>query len=389
MNKMSKTQKATKPEKTFSQLCPKELPATQLHQAIDSHNNAQRPPTQSYTIGVIVALFLFKKNCSRLSLMGEPMISFDTRMKRAAQRAPWPYNDFVSVGFFEDDCPTWICLTSISDDNFEELLSWVDDDSEYLYAGLECCPEGQDIQSRPCIFEIGSSNGALVIRHPTYAPASIPLLDFMNTHKFYMNDVPTACDMLQQLYGNDIDLSRLTEVAMGTFVPNVPDQLYEWFKSGKLRKSNWELPRLMTHQVLYAAFDVMRLHKASQGCQGTHNVAKESTRWPKTSQGCQGTHNVAKESTRWPKTSQGCQGTHNVAKEGTRWPKTSPCCQKTHDVAKDPPAENKQPLSETETTETQKKKRIVTDQSERRPPAESRARQTVSSTRDYIKWYYD
>ena len=65
MNKMAMTQKATKPKKvkTFSQLFPKELPATQLHHAIDSHNNAPKE-IDRIRYGVIVPLFLEKLESS-------------------------------------------------------------------------------------------------------------------------------------------------------------------------------------------------------------------------------------------------------------------------------------------------------------------------------------
>ena len=207
----------------------------------------------------------------------EHEISFEQTPLTTIKGAPWQYNGFVSVGFFAD-CSTPIRLTTVSDDHFEDLLSWVDDGSEYLYADLEWRPDFKGDQHRPCVFQIGSSKGALVIRHPTHLPASVPLLNFLNSHKFYMKGMFQDRRKLQLLFGRDIDLSRFTDIEEEMLRPlgaslNFQEMVNRWsskqlsaqFKDKKISCSNWEAQTLTTGQVLYAAFDVVSLHEVVKG----------------------------------------------------------------------------------------------------------------------------
>ena len=207
----------------------------------------------------------------------EDTINFQQRSLKSLESVPWGYDGFVSVEFFRG-CSTPIRVTSVSADNFEELLSWVDDGREYLYMDLEWRPDRKGEQHRPCLFQIGSSKGALVIRHPTDLPASLPLLDFLNSHKFYMKGMGQDRLKLQLLYGNDIDLSRFTDIEKTMLGPlgaslNFQAMVNQWsskelsaqFKNKKISISNWEAPTLKTGQVLYAAFDVVSLHEVVKG----------------------------------------------------------------------------------------------------------------------------
>ena len=208
----------------------------------------------------------------------EDTINFEQRSLKSLESVPWGYDGFVSVEFFRG-CSTPIRVTSVSDDSFEDLLSWVDDGSEYIYMDLEWrpdCRKGE--QHRPCIFQIGSSKGALVIRHPTDLPASLPLLDFLNSHKFYMKGMGADRQKLKLLYGSDIDLSRFTDIEQTMLGPlgasrNFQAMVNRWsskqlsaqFKNKRISCSNWEAPTLKTAQVLYAAFDVVSLHEVVNG----------------------------------------------------------------------------------------------------------------------------
>ena len=208
----------------------------------------------------------------------EDTINFEQTPLQALENVPWGYDGFVSVDFFRG-CSTPIRVTSVSADNFEELLSWVDDGREYLYMDLEWRPEFRKGQKhRPCIFQIGSSKGALVIRHPTDLPASLPLLDFLNSHKFYMKGMWMDRQKLRLLYGDDIDLSRFTDIEQTMLLPlgasrNFQEMVRRWsskqlsaqFKNKKISISDWEAPTLKTGQVLYAAFDVVSLHEVIKG----------------------------------------------------------------------------------------------------------------------------
>ena len=190
------------------------------------------------------------------------------------ESVPWKHEGFVSVEFFEG-CPTPICVTNVSDDNFEDLLRWVDDGSDYLYADLEWRPEcKKGDKHRPCIFQIGSSKGALVIRHPTDLPASVPLLNFLNSHKFYMKGMFCDREKLRLLYGADIDLSRFDDMEVTMLrrlraSRNFNAMVDQWaskplsaqFKDKRISVSDWEAPTLSTGQVLYAAFDVVALQE--------------------------------------------------------------------------------------------------------------------------------
>ena len=207
----------------------------------------------------------------------EDTINFQQRSLKSLESVPWGYDGFVSVEFFRG-CSTPIRVTSVSVDNFEELLNWVDDGREYLYMDLEWRPDRKGEQHRPCLFQIGSSKGALVIRHPTDLPASLPLLDFLNSHKFYMKGMGQDRLKLQLLYGNDIDLSRFTDIEKTMLGPlgaslNFQAMVNQWsskdlsaqFKNKSISRSNWEAPTLKTGQVLYAAFDVVSLHEVVNG----------------------------------------------------------------------------------------------------------------------------
>ena len=194
------------------------------------------------------------------------------------ESVPWQHDGFISVEFFEG-YPTPICVTNVSDDNFEDLLSWVDDGSEYLYADLEWRPDRtRDDKHRPCIFQIGSSKGALIIRHPTDLPASVPLLNFLNSHKFYMKGMFCDREKLRLLYGADIHLSRFKDIEVTMLRPlkasrNFNAMVNQWsskpltaqFKNKSISVSDWEAPTLTTGQVLYAAFDVVALQEVVSG----------------------------------------------------------------------------------------------------------------------------
>ena len=191
---------------------------------------------------------------------------------------PWQHEGFVSVEFFEG-CSTPIRVTIVSDDNFEDLLRWIDDGSDYLYADIEWRPDcRKGDKHRPCIFQIGSSKGALVIQHPTDLPASVPLLNFLNSHKFYMKGMFCDREKLKLLYGADIDLSRFNDIEMTMLCPlkasrNFNAMVNQWssktltaqFKNKSISVSDWEAPTLTTGQVLYAAFDVVALQDVVSG----------------------------------------------------------------------------------------------------------------------------
>ena len=194
------------------------------------------------------------------------------------EEVPWEDKGFVSVEFFSD-CSTPIRVTSVADDDFEDLLEWIDDGSAYLYADLEWLPDQRkDENHRPCIIQIGSSKGALVIRHPTDLPPSVPLLTFLNSHKFYMKGMFMDRKKLRLLYGEDLHISRFTDIELAMLRPlnasrNFDAMVERWsskelaahFKNKRISLSNWEAPTLTTGQVLYAAFDVVILREVVSG----------------------------------------------------------------------------------------------------------------------------
>lgn len=198
----------------------------------------------------------------------EDTIRFSENDLSTIEPEPWNYHGFVSVEFFPGSLVP-VRVTNVLDEDFEDLLAWIDGGERILCADLEWCD-----QNRPCIFQIGSSKGALIIRHPTDIDASLPLLNFLNTHKFYMKGMFMDRKKLRQIYGEGLTMNRFKDIEISMLRPmhesaNFSKMVDRWassapcaqFKNKAISVSNWESPILSKGQVVYAAFDVVALRE--------------------------------------------------------------------------------------------------------------------------------
>lgn len=203
----------------------------------------------------------------------EDTIEFSERPIKGIERKPWQYNGFVSVEFFPGEHAP-VRLTSVTDPDFSDLLKWVDD-GNHLYADLEWVPDRKRGEShQPCLFQIGSSKGALIIRHPEDLEGSAELLQFLNSHMFYMKSMSQDLRKLRQRFGPDVQLSNMTDIehlilrrlnAPLNFSKMVEtlarSQPCAAFKNKRITCSNWGSEHLTQGQVIYAAFDVVALRE--------------------------------------------------------------------------------------------------------------------------------
>ena len=198
----------------------------------------------------------------------EDTIRFSENDLSTIEPDPWNYQGFVSVEFFPGSLVP-VRVTNVLDEDFEDLLAWVDDGKKFLCADLEWCDP-----NRPCIFQIGSAKGALIIRHPTDIDVSLPLLNFLNTHKFYMKGMHMDRQKLREMYGLDLIMRKFKDIDINMLrpmgaSPNFKKMVSAWassapcvqFKNKAISVSNWEAPILSKGQVLYAAFDVVALRE--------------------------------------------------------------------------------------------------------------------------------
>lgn len=188
---------------------------------------------------------------------------------------PWGETGFVGVEFFPGSIVS-VRVTSVLEPIFANLLRWVDDGRK-LMLDLEWRPdEGEN--HLPCIFQIGSTRGVLIIRHPPELPADQRLKQFLSTHDFYMKGMVCDSEKLKLRFGKDFPLNRFEDIEQTLLIPRKLPLNFsrmvkqcarappcDSFKNKEITVSNWEQPMLTKGQVLYAAFDVVALAEVIAG----------------------------------------------------------------------------------------------------------------------------
>ena len=180
----------------------------------------------------------------------------------------------MSVEFFRTQFVP-VRVTSICEPGFDTLLRWVDD-GQKMMLDLEWKP-GDD--TLPCLFQIGSSNGVLIIRHPPEMPADPHLREFLLNHKFYMKGMFMDREKLKLRFGDDFELTQFDDIEESILKPNDLSTNFNemirtlakyrpcaQFKDKSISVSDWT-GQLTTGQVLYAAFDVVGLAAAIEGAE--------------------------------------------------------------------------------------------------------------------------
>lgn len=190
---------------------------------------------------------------------------------------PWSETGFVGVEFFPGSVVS-VRVTSVREPIFANLLRWVDDGRK-LMLDLEWRPD-EGNNHLPCIFQIGSTHGVLIIRHPPELPADQRLKRFLSTHEFYMKGMFCDSEKLKLRFGQDFPLHQFEDIEQTILIPRQLPRNFsrmvkqcarsrpcDSFKDKTITLSNWEQPTLTKGQVLYAAFDVVALAEVIAGIQ--------------------------------------------------------------------------------------------------------------------------
>ena len=233
-----------------------------LHWRPSSHNQLHRAKSKNPHLQGKICHFM------------QPVICFrETPLEKIARKR-WTYPGFVGVEFFPDQFVS-VRVTSICEPGFDALLRWVDD-GEKMMLDLEWKP-GND--TLPCLFQIGSSNGVLIIKHPPELPADPHLREFLLNHEFYMKGMFMDREKLQMRFGDDFELTQFDDIEESMLKPHgLPINFNKMirtlarespcaqFKDKSISVSDWT-GQLETGQVLYAAFDVVGLAAAIEGAE--------------------------------------------------------------------------------------------------------------------------
>lgn len=201
-----------------------------------------------------------------------PQIHFRRTPLETLEAEPWEYTGFVRIEFFPGQLVS-VRVTAINEPAFESLLRWVDD-GQKMMLDLEWKP-GDD--SMPCVFQIGSKNGVLIVVHPPTHQGDKRLRDFLLTHEFYMKGMSVDLEKLKMRFGSGFKVSQFDDIHDSILAPlGIPlnfnamiKGLSPWrpcarFKNKDITVSDWEGPLTMG-QVIYAAFDVVGLAAAVEG----------------------------------------------------------------------------------------------------------------------------
>lgn len=190
---------------------------------------------------------------------------------KAYKAFPWNLNESRYVEFFPGVFYE-VTLISTRSKNLEKYLQKIDD-GQPMALDLEWKFDwGPASENEVCLFQICSSKGVLIIRHP-HGQGNASLCRFLEVHQLYskgmLTDKIKLAQKFRKEFQDNIEDIEYTRLRSNNHSPNFNDMVARFagtpcaeFKSKKVSKSNWEQKSLTMQQVLYAAFDVVALRQA-------------------------------------------------------------------------------------------------------------------------------